>query len=297
MARAVSKPIPFKEAPVMKTAACQGHKGVRRSPFFLLISSAKPVATPPPQPARFYRSNAPVRKTTHASRLPAVQTSRASYSKLSTQYAQIEHMHQVAFPNLTCQTLWEIGRTHLNRRAGEAEAAALCAGVREPSHPDGGFPRGGISDGLLTEAEREEIALRAPGPDVEDRFDRFSSLADLMNTELYGRQSPDSDSPSVLNNLSRKQYVREAPLRALQAKYAGKQRPLGREAVEGLTGGTPMGQGDSPRGLAKLGERPIRTCRVGMAGRGGTAWPDVMDEVMAEFDEIWRAEYSSNQNA
>ncbi|KAJ7119786.1 hypothetical protein C8R44DRAFT_737545 [Mycena epipterygia] len=257
---------------------------------------------------------------------------------------RMENLRDVAFFSLTCQSLWEIGREHVNSRIAEVAATCSCAGDRIVCVGDY-LENDDLPEGLLTQEEQEEFSqlieartqsadeYEAPvdnsfwyfpcAPMTEGQFDlddyltricfnrqpqrslndagrSYMLLYQLRNPNAYNRPPPAE--PSILRNLSRHQYVREAALCDLKEKYAGTEVRMGQVNLGEIlmmricfssdpTVSTPW-DGGIHRGVWAgnrfniVAPEWLETC-----GAENTPWTDVTNEVLAEFEAIWHAEY------
>ncbi|KAJ7180860.1 hypothetical protein C8R46DRAFT_1070778 [Mycena filopes] len=173
-------------------------------------------------------------------------------------FLHIEDLQGVAFLSLACQSLWEIGREHMNGRMAEIIALycyagdrILCAGANLQDYE--------LPAGWLTKAEKEEFAaLCKARRKLERERDGYSSTNHLeylpcaemprypfyLDVEVYKHiVRPDTagdapwhatlsaltnekgfelpKTPAILRNLTKRHYFRESALRELKDKYAG----------------------------------------------------------------------------
>ncbi|KAJ7166334.1 hypothetical protein C8R43DRAFT_945914 [Mycena crocata] len=224
-------------------------------------------------------------------------------------FLHLEHAHDVAIFAITCQYLWEIGLVHMNRRATEWQTTFSCAGDRVICAGDYLDCDDDIPEGLLTSEEQKELCLslyifcmlEAHGYDLYDDDGSHAILRHLANPAFKKHYRPIE--PGILRNLSKCQYVRESALRVMKEHYTGTEVRMGQVNLGEIimmricfssdpSVATPW-EGGIHRGVWTGDRFDIVENVDWLTNRAGNepGWMDVTDEVMEEFEDIWRAEY------
>ncbi|KAF7365616.1 hypothetical protein MVEN_00435200 [Mycena venus] len=246
-------------------------------------------------------------------------------------YSHLYLLLDVLCLSVTCQVLWEIGRPYIYCLIATIATSSdswtgdriLCVGDYLQNKD--------IPENVLTPEERVELTddeestlydypfhkvegkefnmndmwFKGRGDDRYDLmfYDRGLSAARHHFLAYTPPPPPLPVDPTVLRNLSRRQYVRESALLELKAKYAEVKSHRGEGILQNVGFGevlmTRICLSSNPS-ASMLYDGPIH--RGAWAGDRfdivsssecfeDTTWSDVSEEVLKDLEEIWRSEY------
>jgi hypothetical protein len=238
-------------------------------------------------------------------------------------YSHLELFVDIVCLSTTCQVLWEIGRANMYRRIESIAASYSWAGDRILCIGDY-LKNKDIPEKILTPEEMNEFTddgqntfynypfYTVSGVEfsmgrlwskcgvetrlLKDAYPR-SSFAVLSHLCSLDYTPPPLMHPTVLRNLSRRQYVRESALFELQAKYA--ETEILQEVGFGEIVITRICLSSDPS-VSISYDGPIhrgvwagdRFDIVASSEWHDPTWTDASDEVLEELEKIWISEYS-----
>ncbi|KAK7062346.1 hypothetical protein R3P38DRAFT_2834808 [Favolaschia claudopus] len=226
--------------------------------------------------------------------------------------------------NATCQALWGAGRSIMYRQIERLAASyawnghrVLCIGdyLEDSDIPENVFTTPEeeaefTDDGESSLYRYDFVEVKGDSFGYTPIFVELSARVNYQTFDMYGIRHlltyspppPPMAHPTVLRNLTRKEYVRETALLELKAKYVKvkvmQQVGLGEALMTriclssdpsaSLSYDGPIHQG------AWVGDR---FDIVSSAEWQETAsWTDVSDQVLKDVEDIWRAEYGVKES-